>query len=294
MATSWRKIRDALVVVGLLVVPLLLVVSFLRTPERLGPFDRAIRRITVPLEAGVSYATRMVGAFFERWILQAKLQEENAVLRGQMRELEREVRSLRALAEENEELRRALQMREKATEDLLVAERVGIEQSPHFRVIGIRIDRGRGQVREDMPVISADGVVGRIDRVYDDYSEVMLVTDPRSRVAVELPRTRAQGILFGVGEDLCEVSVPEEFDVREGDLVQTSGVDDIFPKGQPVGAVTAIEVRPDGTKHLEVSPFVAFDRAFVMWVVLAPAPAADPLAERPPADPPAAGFSAVE
>ncbi len=293
MSPSLRKVRDAVAVAGLLLVPVLLLATFLRSPERLGPFDRAVRRITVPLEAGVSYATRMVGAFFERWILQARLQEENAVLRGEIRDLQRELRDLRALAEENEELRRALQMREKAPEDLLVAERVGVEQSPHFRVIGIRIDRGRGRVRPDMPVVSADGVVGRIDRTYDEYSEVMLITDPRSRVAVELPRTRAQGILVGVGEDRCEVSVPEEFEVREGDLVQTSGVDDIFPKGQPVGVVASIEVRPDGTKRLAVEPFVAFDRVFVMWVVLAPAPEADPHAERPPSEPVEGGLSAV-
>ncbi len=291
MAASWRSAKDAAIVAGLLLIPVALLVSFVRGPERLGPFDRAVRRIVVPLEAGVSYATRMVGAFFERWILQARLQEENAVLRGQVRDLERMVRRLRSLADENEELRRALQMREKAADDLLVAERVGVEQSPHFRVIGVRIDRGRGQVRPDMPVIAPDGVVGRIDRTYDDYSEVMLITDPRSRVAVELPRTRAQGILVGAGEDLCEVEVPEEFDVRAGDLVQTSGVDDIFPKGQPIGAVRSIEARPDGTKRLMVTPFVAFDRLFVMWVVLAPAPRPDPKAERPPQIPPASGLA---
>ncbi len=279
MAVSLRSVRDAALVVVMLTVPVLMLRSATRAPHELGPLDRALRRIGAPLEAAISYSAGMVGAFFERWVLQARLQEQNAVLRGENRELKLELGRLRALEEENRQLRKALKMRDKASEDLLVAERVGGEQSPFFRVVSVRIDRGRAMVLPQMPVVSADGVVGRVDKTFDEYSDVMLITDPRSRIAVELPRSRAQGILRGEGEDGCSVRVPKDFEVKVGDLVQTSGVDELFPKGYPVGQVVTIEEQVGDEQLLHVLPLVRFDKLDVMWVVLARAPAPDPQAD---------------
>ena len=251
----------------------------------MGPFDRAIRRIGAPLEAAVSYSTGMLGAFFERWILQARMQDANETLESENRDLKQRVRDLVELEQENAELRRALQMRDRVPEDMLPAERIGVDQSPFFRVVNIRIDRGSGYAQPGMAVLSPDGVVGRIDKSFDDYSDVMLVTDTRSTVAVEVARNHAQGILQGDSEDGCIVDVSKDYDVQEGDIVQTSGVDELFPKGHPVGQVAAIEQLVGDQQKLKVAPSVRFDRLDVVWVVLAAAPAPDERSEptRPPA-----------
>ena len=74
---SYRSIRNALLAAVLLGIPVLLLRSAAQEPQGLSGFDRAVRRVGAPLEAGVSYAAGSVGRFFERWVLQARLQEDN-------------------------------------------------------------------------------------------------------------------------------------------------------------------------------------------------------------------------
>jgi rod shape-determining protein MreC len=284
MAISVRNVRNGALVVLLLGIPFVLLRGSTRNPHEMSAFDRSVRRIGAPLEAAVSYSAGMLGSFFERWVLQARLQDANEDLAADNRELRQRLRELVALQEENRQLRRALQMRDKVPEDMIPAERIGVDQSPFFRVVNIRIDRGSRYAVPGMAVLSADGVVGRIDKIFDDYSDVMLITDPRSKIAVELARNHAQGILMGNDEDSCIVDVSKDFAVEIGDLVQTSGVDELFPKGHPVGQVIAIEQLVGDQQRLVVSPAVRFDRLDVVWVVLANAPEPDPRAEDPPSE----------
>ncbi len=279
MAVSLRSVRNGALVALLLGIPVLLLRGTVKDPHEMGAFDRAIRRIGGPLEAAVSYSFGMLGGFFERWVLQSRLQDANEELAGENRDLKQRMRDLAQLEEENAQLRRALQMRERVPEDMIPAERVGVDQSPFFRVVNIRIDRGKNVAEPGMAVLAPDGVVGRIDKSFDDYSDVMLITDARSKLAVEVARNHAQGILVGDSEDNCLVEVSKDYDVQVGDIVQTSGVDELFPKGHPVGQVVGIEQLVGDQQRLRVMPSVRFDRIDVVWVVLAAAPAADPAAE---------------
>jgi len=265
----------------LLGIPILLLRSTAKEPHEIGAFDRAVRRIGAPLQAAVSYSAGMLGGFFERWVLQARVADENEELAVENRELRRNVRELSKLAEENQNLRRALQMRDKVPEDMIPAERVGVDQSPFFRVVNIRIDQGNTYARPGMAVLVADGVVGRVNKTFDDYSDVMLITDVRSKVAVEVARNHAQGILVGHTEDSCVVEVSKDYEIEEGDLIITSGVDELFPKGHPVGQVTSIEPLVGDQQRLHILPSVRFDRVDVVWVVLANAPKPDPAAGQP-------------
>jgi len=275
MAVSFRSIQNATIVVVLLAIPVVLLRNTAKNPHELSAFDRSVRRIGAPLEAAVSYSTSMMGSFFERWFMQARLQDANEQLAAENRELAQRLRELAELAEENTQLRRALQMRDRTPADMIPAERVGVDQSPFFRVLNIRIDRGARFAQPGMAVLSPDGVVGRVDKVFDDYSDVMLVTDPRSKIAVEVARNRAQGILHGDSEYNCIVDVPKDYEVEPGDLIQTSGVDELFPKGHPVGRVVEIEQLVGDQQRLHVKPEVRFDRVDVVWVVLAGAPRPD-------------------
>jgi rod shape-determining protein MreC len=287
---SYRSIRNAVLVVALLGIPILLLRAAAQEPQGLSGFDRAVRRIGAPLEAGVSYAAGSVGRFFERWVLQARLQEDNEALDAENRQLRLQLRALTAVEEENKELRRSLQMRAKVAEDMIAAEISGVEQSPYFRVVKLQIDRGEGFVRPGMAVIADTGVVGRIDRANETNADVMLITDPRSKVAVEVARTRAPGILAGLDEDSCLVHVASDFPVQVGDLIQTSGVDELFPRGHPVGQVVRVEEVVGDQQRVHVVPAVRFDRLDMVWVVLASAPTPDPSPEQPRKPPAAAGL----
>lgn len=287
---SYRSIRNAFLVVTLLGIPILLLRAAAQEPQGLSGFDRAVRRVGAPLEAGVSYAAGSVGRFFERWVLQARLQEENEALDAENRQLRLQLRALTAVEEENKELRRSLQMRAKVAEDMIAAEISGVEQSPFFRVVKLQIDRGEGFVRPGMAVIADTGVVGRIDRADPANADVMLITDPRSKVAVEVARTRAPGILAGLDEDTCLVHVASDFPVQVGDIIQTSGVDELFPRGHPVGQVVRVEDVVGDQQRVHVVPAVRFDRLEMVWVVLASAPSPDPAADQPRKPAAAAGL----
>lgn len=290
MAVSLHSVRNGALVVILLGIPVMLLRSSAKDPHEMGAFDRAIRRIGAPLEAAVSYSFGMLGGFFERWVLQSKLQDANEELASENRELKQQMRDLVQLEEDNAQLRRALQMRDRVPEDMIPAERVGVDQSPFFRVVNIRIDRGNTIAEPGMAVLAPDGVVGRIDKSFDDYSDVMLITDARSKIAVEVARNHAQGILEGHSEDSCVVDVSKDYDVQVGDVVQTSGVDELFPKGHPVGQVVGVEQLVGDQQRLRVVPSVRFDRIDVVWVVLAAAPEPDPRAELVQPLPPARGL----
>lgn len=279
MTSSGRTLRDLALVLVLLGIPVLLLRSAAQEPHRLSSFDRAVRRIGGPLEAGLGYAAATVGSFFERWLMQGRLQEEKKELAAENRELRLRLRELLRVEEENRELRRSLQMRDRVAEDMLAAEVTGVEQSPYFRVLKLVLDRGERYVQPGMTVIADTGIVGRIDRVADDRSDVMLITDPRSKVAVEVARTRTPGILEGAGEDRCVVSISSETPVEVGDLIQTTGVDDLFPRGHPVGQVIKVEGGVGDQQKLEVLPAVRFDRLGMAWVVMASAPAPDVVGE---------------
>ncbi len=291
MAVSLRDVRSGAIIVLLLGVPIVLLRSTLQDPHRMNGFDRAVHRIGAPLEAGVTYSARWVGSFFERWVFQARMLDEKEALEEQNRDHKRELVELAQLREQNRQLRRALQMRDQVPEDLLSAAVTGVEQSPFFRVVKISVDRGDSYVRPGMAVLAPDGVVGRINRTHGLHSDVMLITDPESKIAVEVARTRCPGILEGVGEDMCRVRIIScDEAVVEGDVIQTSGVDDLFPKGHPVGRVAGVERKVDA-QLVDVIPSVRFDRLDMVWVVLANAPEADPQAGKPRARQPARGLS---
>ena len=292
MAITLSSLRSAALLAVLLGVPLTLLYGTVTGSRDASSFDRAVRRIGAPLEAGAGYAAGVVGSFFERWVLQAQMIEEKDRLEGENRELVRRLRELERLEDENRQLRRALQMRDQVPEDLLSAEVTGGEQSAFFRVVKVRIDRGARYVRGGMAVIAADGVVGRIERTFDEHSDVKLITDPGSRVAVEIARTHEPAILEGLGEDVCTLRVPSAQPVLEGDLVQTSGADDLFPKGHPIGRVIAVEQRAD-VQVVQVIPSVRFDRLDMVWVVLANAPPDDPEAGNNQPLNPAQGLVAI-
>lgn len=291
MAVSLRDVRSGVVIAALLALPLLFLRSTLQDPHHMNGFDRAVHRIGAPLEAGVTYSARWVGSFFERWIFQAQMLDDKQALEEEARDYKRQLVELAQLREENRQLRRALQMRDQVPEDLLSAAVTGVEQSPFFRVVKISVDRGDAYVRPDMAVLAPDGVVGRINRTHADHSDVMLITDPESKIAVEVGRTRCPGILEGAGEDACKVRIIScDEAVLEGDVIQTSGVDDLFPKGHPVGRVIAVDPKVDA-QLVDVIPTVRFDRLDMVWIVLANAPPADPLAGKPRPRSPARGLS---
>ena len=150
--------------------------------------------------------------------------------------LQSQVLKLRAeLAAAERKLRALGRTREKAPYPTIYAEVIGADPTS-WRKTWL-LGRGRlDEVREDMPAVWGGAAVGRISAVGRLQSRLMLLSDPRCRVAVKSARSGAQGILEGTGGPFCRLKyLSYRQDLREGDLIVTSGADGIFPPEYVVG-----------------------------------------------------------
>lgn len=168
----------------------------------------------------------------------ARLREDNLLLRSR-------VQRYAALVAENERLRDLLDASTQASDRVLVADLLAVELQPSVRQIVI--DKGARQgVYRGQPVVDAAGVMGQVVHVGPLSSTALLITDLSHAVPVEINRTGLRAVAMGTGDDarLDLAYVPGNADVREGDLVVTSGLGGRFPRGYPIGVVTQVELDP--------------------------------------------------
>ncbi|MCC7060016.1 MAG: rod shape-determining protein MreC [Burkholderiaceae bacterium] len=177
------------------------------------------------------------------------------------------------LAAENKELRQLLAMRERTAMRSTVAEVLYDARDAFSR--RLVLDKGQQQgVIAGQPVIDASGVVGQITRVFPLSSEVTLVTDRGSTIPVEVRRTGERSLAYG-GSLAGTVELRylrTNADVREGDLIVTSGLDGLFPPGLPVGTVRTVEVGASAFVQVHVEPAGHAERTRLLLILLAEPP----------------------
>lgn len=203
------------------------------------------------------------------------VKDENEALRQQLQDLQIRLQQERALAQRTEDLRQLLELRQRAELETTAAEIIAGGASPEFR--SVTIDKGtRDRLQADMAVLSPSGVVGRVILPSLRASTVQLLIDRNAAAGAILERTRAQGVVVGVGGDELRMDyVPGTADVRAGDLVITSGIDGIYPKGFVIGTVEAAERGPGTYHEIRVRPSVDFSRLEEVLVVLTAVPGRD-------------------
>ena len=131
-------------------------------------------------------------------------------------------------------------------------------------------------VKDNMPVMSMNGLVGKISKAMMTHSRVQLVVDPNLKLSVLERRTRVVGFLESMDGHLLSAMIPSHAGVAEGDTLITSGLGGIFPKGIPVGTVRAVRKADlDVMSLMDVEPFQEFstlEEVFVMqkepdWII---------------------------
>jgi rod shape-determining protein MreC len=203
------------------------------------------------------------------------VQDENAALRQQLQDLQITLQQERALAQRTEDLRQLLELRDRAELETTGAEIIAGAASPEFRTV--TIDKGTNdRLDADMAVLSPSGVVGRVILPSRRASKVQLLVDGNAAAGAIIERTRAQGVVFGDGTDELRMDyVPGTTEVKAGDLVVTSGIDGIYPKGFVIGTVESAERGPGTYHEIRVRPAVDFARLEEVLVVLTPPPGRD-------------------
>lgn len=272
-----RKVRDIVLAVTLLGLPLVFLQANLKAPEDTNPIDRVLLRISAPIQAGITGFVSSIHRGWRRYIYLVGLQQDNERLQRDNRGLKQRLREAERKVTGLKRYERLLAFRAAKGFETLGARVISRQSSPFVRVLRLRLDRGEGAVKQGLPVVTADGVVGRITRVFGGYSDVILAVDPKSAVDVVIQRTGGRGMLRGIdgaNRYTCRIDyLLRKEEVKVGDLVVTSGVGGVFPRGLPVGRISKVTRRTYGLyQEVEVTPTVDFASLEEVLVVLAPPP----------------------
>ena len=199
------------------------------------------------------------------------VQQENTALRQELQTVQVRLQQERAEAQRTDNLRQLLELRERANLDTVAAEVIAGAASPDFKTV--TIDKGSSDSLEtDMAVISPAGVVGRIILPSRRASKVQLLIDRNAAAGALIERTRVQGVVVGIGDGMLHMQyVPGTADVKTGDLVVTSGIDGIFPKGFVIGTIDHADRGAGAYHEIVIRPAVDFSRLEEVLVVRTPA-----------------------
>lgn len=190
---------------------------------------------------------------FKRMLIR---EEENIRLKTELNKLLKEQQKYQEALLENRRLRELLSLKEKE-HGYVTAARVitrGADQWTNTFVLDKGLSDG---VIKDMTAITTKGLVGKISGVSNSHSSLLLITDINFSAAVRLQESRGEGIITGTGLRKCQLKyIPYEEEVKIGDVVITSGLDSLFPKGIPVGYISKVDKKGSGLfQNIEVIPF---------------------------------------
>ncbi|HET8801171.1 MAG TPA: rod shape-determining protein MreC [Marinobacter sp.] len=200
------------------------------------------------------------------------LRQENEALRARLLILERRALKYAALASENNELRRLMNSSEVLDDRVIVGEVVGVSPDPFSHEIIINKGRRDG-LDNGQAILDAHGLMGQVVQASQLTSRVLLVSDSSHAVPVEVVRNGLRAVLLGTGDtDALElVHVPDTADIREGDLLVSSGLGGRFPRGYPVATVTSITKEPgEPFMSIQATPKAELNQSRLVLVVFPP------------------------
>jgi rod shape-determining protein MreC len=268
MDTLFSRHRNTVVLVVVLFVQLIALAYQVRRPDSEVPLIREwVMMLVSPPQRLVAGSFRLVAEGWNNYIDLRGARRDTASLEER---LSKERIRNRELQDQIEEMRRVEALaafRETSPSTLLVARVIGGGASDQSRVIVLNKGREDG-VRTDMAVVTADGVVGKVKGAFTGSSQVLLITDEESGVGALLEKSRIHGVLRGQNFDECQLRyVLNDEKVEKGEQLFTSGEDRVFPKGFPIGTVSAVEGGSD-FKKITVKPAASLNRLENVFIVL--------------------------
>jgi len=246
------------------------VVSTARWSPGSGPLEAAAAVLVAPLQAGTTAAFSWFDGLGGLVFGGGGVRRENERLRREVEQLRREVQESRERVAAAARLERLLDFRTGVGAATVAAGVIGHDASGLYRTV--LIDRGSAAgVEPQQAVLAADGVVGRVIKVFPRSALVLLVTDRSSGIDAIVQRTRAQGVVQGRGGSGCELKyLDRSAEVEIGDHVVTSGMGGRFPKGVWIGQVSGVNRGGDLFQSVDVRPAAGLDRLEEVLVVTGP------------------------
>jgi len=258
-----------------LITALLLLAAFLvyalnlRNKEHANPLERSVMTLAAPLAGGAAALSRFADGLWNDYIDLLEVRRENVALRKSVKLLNERIVANNEALMANARLKALLDLKGTLVAPSLAVSVIGEDSSAWFKTLVV--DRGSSDgLSEGMPVLAAGGIVGRLVKVAPHSSRVLLLTDHASAIAAVVQRSRARGVVRGMGGGRCsmEFTVKDE-DVKVGDSVVSSGIGVVFPKGVAIGEVTMVKKGEYGVfQTIEVRPTVNIGKLEEMLVLV--------------------------
>jgi rod shape-determining protein MreC len=263
--------RKFIIPILIFLLALSLISANLHSRDNMSFVESLVVGITAPVQKVVWGVIDGIGSIWRGYFYLVGLEKENRALKKELHELRLQMNRYREADLANQRLRALLNFKKSIATPLLPAQLVAFDPSGWFQTI--LIDKGRSDgVVQDMAVVSAEGLVGRVIGVSSHHAKVLLILDGNSAVDAYIQRSRARGVLVGLGRELCLLKyVQRNEDVQVGDKVISSGMGGVFPRGLLVGTVQEVVRGSSGLfQRVEVEPAVNFSRLEEVMVVIQP------------------------
>ncbi len=235
----------------------------------LAPLSRVVLNPLVSTQSWISNRFQVIQSFIDAPQDTARLRQENIELNAEVSRLQAQVIELQQQLTETNVLSALVDFARANPENRYQAAAViGYDTSPFLRYV--LINRGSNDgLRRGMPVVTQQGLIGRVDAVTAGAARVQLITDPASSVNVHIEPSEGQAVLQGqITGDLLLDMIPQEANVQVGDLVLTSGLGGGYPSNILIGQIAGVRGRAqDLFQRATVQPVVDFSQLEIVLVI---------------------------
>lgn len=248
---------------------LLLISSSLGRRRSWNSSEQVVIEIIAPFQKFIKETVTTTEDLWVKYFGLINIRNENIRMKREIDALRTENNNYRELLSTHQRLQKLLQYKNTINLPFVAAQVIGRDPVGWFE--SVIIDKGeKSGLKVNMPVVNAQGVVGRLVSVSLNYSNVLLIIDQNSAVDCIIQRSRDKGIVKGLSSKICVLDyVLKNSDVVVGDMAVTSGLARVFPKGLPVGEVVEVKnISGELFKDIKIRPVVDFSKLEELLIIL--------------------------
>jgi rod shape-determining protein MreC len=256
-----RKYQPSVVAAILLIISLAVISYSATRLSETGFLRKMVLDAAAPVEDAINVSLKGLHDAWKRYIFLVGMGDENRRLLRENAVLNEQLNHYREGYIEGVRLRKLLDLKEILSSRVVAARVIDRSRASLFKTI--LIDKGTADgLRVGLPVVSEQGVVGRIIETAWHASQILLLIDENSNIDALIQRSRAQGILQGAGSAGCNLKyISRVEEVQVGDVVLSSGLAGVFPKGLLIGVITGVSRKGEGLfQKIDVAPAVDFGK----------------------------------
>lgn len=268
-----NKKHPVIFFVILFVIIVALAVLSVKNRENVGFIDNTVNVISKPFTKAFSSVSEFFGDFSDYFKDKKELAEKLDEVTYENNILEHKLSSLESLEDENKRLRDLLELKAKYPEFETKSASVIAKDGGNYCKF-ITIDKGRESgIEINQPVISQNGLVGLVFEVGDGWAKIQTILDPSTSAGCKISRTGDTSVTEGdislINDGLLKMLyISNQFTLLEGDIVETSGLGEIYPSGIAIGRIKEVKISENSSsQYATVAPVVDFTRLYEVLVI---------------------------